>query len=600
MLYVPDEAVEAYQSSAWATYFDVIRPLSEQPCSFFELNEAQEDTPIKVLPNESKSMSVKFEVEKPVIGFQTDIFLPEEFFIAEKDGKLDIEFISESAKSTYVLSAAKLGAQKYRVIVFSPNNTVFKEGDNEFTINLTATLEQNGGKILFSNTTLSLEGNRCIEAFDFAVQMAELIRVNELTISDAEVSINKNNTFQLTATINPEDAWIKDLKWFSSDPEIATVDENGLVTAVSSGNAEIIVTTLDGSETSASSYITVTNYPLTLEIGEDITIVEYETLQLNPVFTPEDADEIDIVWESTDPEIAYVDDDNLLHALKEGETEITAKNELAGLYATIKVTVTAILFGDSNDDGIVAIDDVMADVKYILEQNPEPFNFVKADINQDHNINIVDVTGTVAIILSSEHSHYDLTKAMKVARNESRDMTADQVELDENLTGTLVLNLNSSDVTGMQADIQLPDGISVNNVKMAKEQNGDHIVSFAELGGNHIRFVAYSLSSSVVDPEMPIIEVELQGTEDFKEGFADIYDAYSSNSQSQLGYHDSFAVKVVGKTERINDVIGDDQGEPSDIYNLEGIMLKHNASKEDIEALAPGVYIIGTKKVVIK
>lgn len=600
-LYVPDEAVEAYKSSDWAQYFGVIRSLSEQPCPFFELNGAQEDTPIKILPNESKSLSVKFEVENPVLGFQTDISLPEGFYIAEKDGKLDIEFVSESAKSTYILSAARLDEQNYRILAFSPNNTVFDEGDNEFTINLTATSNQYGGEILFHNTEISLDGNRSIEALDFTVEMAEFVRVSELTLSDTEIAINKNNTYQLNATITPEDAWIKGLNWFSSDPEVATVDENGLVTAVSKGNAEIFVAATDGSETSASSYITVTNYPLTLDIGEDITIVEHETLQLNPVFAPEDADEIEIEWTSANPDIAYVDENNLLHALKEGETEITASNEAAGLNATVYVTVTAILFGDSNDDGIVAIDDVMADVQYILEQNPEPFNFVKADINQDHNINIVDVTGTVGIILSSERSHYGLTQAMKAARNESTDMTAEQVELDVNMNGMLVLNLNSSDITGMQADIQLPDGISAKYVKMAKGQSGDHIVSFAQLGDNHLRFVFYSLSSSEINPEMPVIEVGLQGSEDFTQGYAYIYDAYSSNCHSQLSSHGRFAINVVSsQSQLINDVIGNDPCESVDVHTLEGITLKRNASKEDLKALGQGIYIIGTKKVIIK
>ena len=39
---------------------------------------------------------------------------------------------------------------------------------------------------------------------------------------------------------------------------------------------------------------------------------------------------------------------------------------------------------------------------------------------------------------------------------------------------------------------------------------------------------------------------------------------------------------------------------PNDIYNLQGICLKRNASQEDVDALAPGLYIIGGKKVLVK
>jgi len=39
---------------------------------------------------------------------------------------------------------------------------------------------------------------------------------------------------------------------------------------------------------------------------------------------------------------------------------------------------------------------------------------------------------------------------------------------------------------------------------------------------------------------------------------------------------------------------------PNDIYNMQGVCLKRNASQDDINALVPGFYIIGGKKVVVK
>ncbi|WHQ77622.1 Ig-like domain-containing protein (plasmid) [Latilactobacillus curvatus] len=53
-------------------------------------------------------------------------------------------------------------------------------------------------------------------------------------------------TKQLTATVAPEDATNILVEWESSDPAVATVDQNGLVTIVKDGTADITVTTDDG------------------------------------------------------------------------------------------------------------------------------------------------------------------------------------------------------------------------------------------------------------------------------------------------------------------------------------------------------------------
>lgn len=55
-----------------------------------------------------------------------------------------------------------------------------------------------------------------------------------------------------------------------------------------------------------------------------------------------------------------------------------------------------------------------------------------------------------------------------------------------------------------------------------------------------------------------------------------------------------------GIDDLIADGVGEDVTRPNDIYNLQGICLKRNASQDDIDALAPGLYIIGGKKVLVK
>jgi uncharacterized protein YjdB len=82
------------------------------------------------------------------------------------------------------------------------------------------------------------------------------IPVQSVSLKKGSTSITKGNTETLTATVLPSDASNKSVNWTSSNTSVATVDANGLVTAVEIGTATITATTADGGFT-ASCMITV-------------------------------------------------------------------------------------------------------------------------------------------------------------------------------------------------------------------------------------------------------------------------------------------------------------------------------------------------------
>lgn len=87
------------------------------------------------------------------------------------------------------------------------------------------------------------------------------VRLEELNISETDITLelndSNNNTKQLVATINPENVPNVGLEWKVRNEEIATVDQNGLVTAVNAGKTVVEVAATDGS-VRLYCYVTVT------------------------------------------------------------------------------------------------------------------------------------------------------------------------------------------------------------------------------------------------------------------------------------------------------------------------------------------------------
>ena len=85
-----------------------------------------------------------------------------------------------------------------------------------------------------------------------AISKLEPVQVTDIELDITQKSLNVGDTFTLTATLKPNDATDKSVTWSSSDTSVATVDENGVVTAVSEGTATITATASNGVEASCS------------------------------------------------------------------------------------------------------------------------------------------------------------------------------------------------------------------------------------------------------------------------------------------------------------------------------------------------------------
>lgn len=166
--------------------------------------------------------------------------------------------------------------------------------------------------------------------------------VSGISLDMLESKMTEGETLQLTATVEPEDATDKSVLWTSSDEKVATVDENGLVTAISPGTTTITATSAGSSDIKANIVITVETgiievAGITLNAVE-ITATEGEEFSLYATINPENATVKTVKWGSSEPDIAQVDENGNVTALKPGTSVITAITA-NGFTASCKVIV---------------------------------------------------------------------------------------------------------------------------------------------------------------------------------------------------------------------------------------------------------------------
>ena len=174
----------------------------------------------------------------------------------------------------------------------------------------------------------------------------------ELTGARIEIELSKDKltsvgaTEQLSAKVyDSNENVIADapVAWSSSDPSVATVDANGLVTAVSRGNTTI----------TATSGIQSANVVITVDLPADQIDIDPDsetltsvgaTVQLTATVYDENNDVIEdatVAWESDDTSVATVSTSGLVTAVSRGTTTITATSGDKSKTASITVDLPA-------------------------------------------------------------------------------------------------------------------------------------------------------------------------------------------------------------------------------------------------------------------
>lgn len=170
------------------------------------------------------------------------------------------------------------------------------------------------------------------------VNVTVITSVNKVTVSPKTVTVELNETTQLTATVEPADADDTTVTWTSDNEEVAAVGENGLVTGTGVGQAVITATSVNGKTATATVTVAVSAQSIEIQQSKPVVLVS-ESIQLTAVILPENTTDKTISWNSTNNEVATVTSEGTVTGVAEGTAVISARTH-NGITAEVTVTVT--------------------------------------------------------------------------------------------------------------------------------------------------------------------------------------------------------------------------------------------------------------------
>lgn len=453
------------------------------------------------------------------------------------------------------------------------------------------------------------------------------IPATSVTLDKSVLDIEIGQTATLTATVLPLGA-NSDVRWTSSDNAVATVDPNGVVTAVGVGEAFISAITTDGTNLFASCHVIVKPVEvksLTLDKHEAELHID-ETIILTATILPVQAANSIVLWSSSDTSVATVDANGVVTAVGIGEAVITAIAEGTEVKDTCVVSVITTP-GDANNDGIITVTDIVVTASYILGDDVQDFVPASVDLNNDNKVNVTDITLLVNLVLNSpSQSSQTIFKAPQYD-NVGNRLYIEDFTIDAGETKQIAIKLDNSDAfTAFQADIRLPKGIELcqdNNgfmMTLSERKGNDHALISVLRNDDAIRLLSYSLGlNEYSDYDGDLVYLTVRAAENYVGTNQITLDNISFvESDREQHFFSPTSANVIGNivtgvadtdagvviTTRGNDIIvaNVSNGLEVNVYSADGALIRSEKSVGDticIEAPVKGIYLIkvGTKTV---
>lgn len=170
-------------------------------------------------------------------------------------------------------------------------------------------------------------------------------KVSNIIFSENSITIEENKTYQVRYDIYPSDLGDVKLTWTSNDEEIASVSEDGLISANRPGTTVVVAKAKSNAVASITVYVSEEqrdNTSVRFNI-ENFDLKINTNRKLYPIFTPENVNYETITWESNNESVATVSNTGRVNGVKTGKAIITATVKLKDetyLSASTNVNVT--------------------------------------------------------------------------------------------------------------------------------------------------------------------------------------------------------------------------------------------------------------------
>ncbi len=355
---------------------------------------------------------------------------------------LKVESIVTEKEEYYVVEggSANIGAYAYPT---NAEDTSITYASNDDAI---ARVDENG------NITAVSKGEAIITIASVAqkditkqVKIIVTRAVTGVEISNTELTLSKNETATLSATVKPNSADFKDVVWTSSNEKIATV-KDGVVTAIAGGEATITVTTVDGSFT-AECKLTVIELPESVVFSDVKYIVGVgKTNTLKVTVLPETANDKSVTFESDNTDVVTVDENGVITGIKKGTANITVKTVSGNAYnvATVECVQLPERITLQNEKEYLFVGDSTALISEVL---PEDTNDKTLEwISSDETVATVDENGVITAIsagtaeITAKSTHCDVLCKINVeVRQQATSITLNASEKILNKKDTFTL-----------------------------------------------------------------------------------------------------------------------------------------------------------------
>ncbi len=256
-----------------------------------------------------------------------------------------ITVIQPVAKMTLDAGSATLyvGQTLPLMVGYAPENASIKAATFKSSSQKYATVDASGivtgvarGKVTITATAADGSGTKVSKSVNVLQQPLEVV----LKTPPTQLSVGTSK--KITAVISPSNTSDKSLLWTSSNESIATVSKSGTVTPLYPGQVTITATAKDFPDISASCGITVVQPAQKIELSETkLNILVQETAQLTYVISPDYTTNKAVLWTSSRPEVASVDQNGLVSAHKRGTATISVTCQ-DGSKKAAKATVNVI------------------------------------------------------------------------------------------------------------------------------------------------------------------------------------------------------------------------------------------------------------------